>query len=119
MNLQTIAWLGEDGSANTIWNMKRIYEDTVDKDEYPDFVDWLYDMERSATYICHDFTDKFLPYEEDEPDFCPVCGSHRVDEYGSEWHGSSYISIKACDDCRSTFSEVYEYKNTKLTRIGG
>lgn len=119
MNLTTIAWRGEDGSANNIWKMQRIYNKVVDKEAYPDFIDWLYDMERSGTYICHDFTDKFLPYEEDEPDFCPVCGSHQVYEHEQNWHGSSYISFKACDDCGSTFSEVYEYKDTQLTRIGG
>ena len=38
----------------TLDELGRLYERTVDKDEYPDFSGWLWDMERSATLFRHE-----------------------------------------------------------------
>ena len=38
----------------TTYEMRLLYELTVDKSEYPDFDGWLWDMERSATFYRHE-----------------------------------------------------------------
>ena len=37
-----------------IEELYELYEVTVDKSEYPDFIGWLWDMERSATLFRHE-----------------------------------------------------------------
>lgn len=46
-------WHGNDEGIlgwRDVDEMEDLYEDTVDKDEYPSFEDWLWDMERSGTF---------------------------------------------------------------------
>ena len=38
----------------SIDELYELYELTVDKDEYPDFIGWLWDMERSAVLYRHE-----------------------------------------------------------------
>ncbi|MBQ9000472.1 MAG: hypothetical protein IJ087_01310 [Eggerthellaceae bacterium] len=37
----------------TYSQMKELYRSTVDKEAYPTFEGWLWDMERSATFFRH------------------------------------------------------------------
>lgn len=53
MSLWDAVWTCKEPNiegAYNIWSMQELYNDTVDKDEYPDFVGWVWDMERSGTF---------------------------------------------------------------------
>lgn len=122
VSLQGLVWLSSEvEGARNIFQMQKVYKEEIDKDEFPDFLSWLYDMERSGVYTCHDMTDKMKkPFivAPDELGNCPVCGggSYRSDYH---WGDNLYIDDLTCDDCHSTWNEVYEYKHSIITRIGG
>ena len=44
----------------TLESIRALYEETVDKSEYPVFEGWLWDMERSATFHVHDKAVEFV-----------------------------------------------------------
>lgn len=56
-------WHGNDEGIEGWYDvdeMEDLYEDTVDKDEYPSFDDWLWDMERSGTFY-HYHVERVIP----------------------------------------------------------
>lgn len=120
-SLQGLVWYSSElGHARNIFQMQKEYELNVDKKEYPDFLGWLYDMERSGVYSCKDMTDRFEPFTVpvSELGWCPICGNCSWNN-NPDWDGSAYTEERVCDACGSTFVEVYEYAHTMLTRIGG
>lgn len=49
-------WTSDEPSLNGEWSLRemwRLYARTVDKDEYPEFAGWIWDMERSAVFHRH------------------------------------------------------------------
>ena len=119
--LESLVWLPSEGDgAYNITQMQDMYGKDVDKDEYPTFLGWLYDMERSGTYYCHDLMDKMnktFHVAHEELGKCPVCygDSYRADYH---WEDGLYIDELTCDDCGSDWSEVYMYQHSIITRIG-
>ena len=49
-------WTSHDLSVGryNLAELEELYEVTVDKDEYPEFTGWLWDMERSAVLYRHE-----------------------------------------------------------------
>ena len=49
-------WTSSDleRSSYSMEELHRLYHETVDKTEYPSFMGWLWDMERSAVLYRHD-----------------------------------------------------------------
>ena len=122
VSLCGLVWLSSEvEGAFNIFKMEEKYKNEVDKDEFPDFLCWLYDMEHSGVFTCHDMTDKMkkpFTVAHDELGNCPVCGggSYR-DDYSLE--GSLYIEERCCEECGSTWNDAYKYEDSIITRIGG